>query len=389
MELRRFAAGQLSACRSHRARSPPIFSVKTQQIAPALVLILTLTVIILLVVSLRYWGAHCLFMLDHPEADAPGSACRTAAAMTKNHRMELFLLSLSLLPWMLLCALTAGILLIWKMPYFAADRMPEPVRNWTRQYRKKLERVRELRQQFPDQFSSRLSRCKGGQPCHSFTPLSGTWNGEGTLARRRLRFPAGSQRYAFESEEYAAYHHGAVLSSTLTPPSAAFMSTLFEHLSEVPMSVISVEFAEGVIPVDFQGLHPGAKELLYRLRDAGIQQVILSSNHLASIEADLARFGIRDCFSQVLGAEDQLYGSRQGAARGLDWLAGQSVEPEEDMVLIGDSLTTTMTPQKPWGFPAFFAPLGTSPGRICSLPVFLWWDQFSQLEALLKNSSKN
>ena len=120
-------------------------SVETQQIA-ALVLILTLTVIIMLVVSLRYWGA-LFILLDHPEL-TPWQCLRTASAMTKNHRMELFLLSLSLLPWMLLCALTAGILLIWKMPYFAAV-YAGAYEELDRQYREKLERIRELRQQFP------------------------------------------------------------------------------------------------------------------------------------------------------------------------------------------------------------------------------------------------
>ena len=133
------------------------------------------------------------------------------------------------------------------------------------------------------------------------------------------------------------------------------------------MSVISVEFAEGYAR-HFQGLHPGAKELLYRLRDAGIQQVILSSNHLASIEADLARFGIRDCFSQVLGA-------------------GQSVKPE-DMVLIGDSLHDYDT-AKAMGVPCILCAIGHQSREdllTAGVPVV---DQFSQLEALLKNSSKN
>jgi uncharacterized membrane protein len=31
--------------------------------------------------------------------------------------MQLFLLDLSFLPWLVLCACTGGILLIWKLPY--------------------------------------------------------------------------------------------------------------------------------------------------------------------------------------------------------------------------------------------------------------------------------
>lgn len=112
------------------------------------VFILAWAVIIMLLVSYRYRGALFL-LLDHPEL-SPWQCLRTASAMTRGHRMELFLLDLSLLPWMLLCALTAGILLIWKMPYFAAV-YAGAYEELDRQYRDKLERVRELRQQFPPQ----------------------------------------------------------------------------------------------------------------------------------------------------------------------------------------------------------------------------------------------
>ena len=110
------------------------------------VFILAWAVIIMLLVSYRYRGALFL-LLDHPEL-SPWQCLRTASAMTRGHRMELFLLDLSLLPWMLLCALTAGILLIWKMPYFAAI-YAGAYEELDRQYRDKLERIRELRQQFP------------------------------------------------------------------------------------------------------------------------------------------------------------------------------------------------------------------------------------------------
>lgn len=141
------------------------------------------------------------------------------------------------------------------------------------------------------------------------------------------------------------------------------ISRFYEHLfdlNEVPMSVISVEFAEGYAR-HFQGLHPGARELLQKLKDAGVDQIILSSNHLESTETQLRRFGIRDYFSQVLGAADRLASGK--VQRGLDWLAEQTVGPE-DMVLIGDTLHDYDT-AKPWAFPAFSAPLGISPKKTC------------------------
>ena len=113
-----------------------------------MIVVFSLTAIILLVVSYRYRGALFL-LLDHPEL-SPWQCLRTASAMTRGHRMELFLLDLSLVPWMLLCGLTAGIFLIWKMPYFSAV-YAGAYEALDRLFREKLEKARELRQQFPPQ----------------------------------------------------------------------------------------------------------------------------------------------------------------------------------------------------------------------------------------------
>ena len=98
-------------------------------------------------------------------------------------------------------------------------------------------------------------------------------------------------------------------------PISRFYAHLFDR-NEVPMSVISVEFAEGYAR-HFQGLHPGARELLQKLKDAGMDQIILSSNHLESTEAQLRRFDIRDYFSQVLGAADRLASGKVQRGAGL------------------------------------------------------------------------
>lgn len=97
-------------------------------------------------VSYRYWGATFI-LLDHPDYTVR-ECIRAATEMTRGHRMELFLLDLSLLPWNLLCILTAGILYIWKMPYIAAV-YAGAYEELDQQYQRKKERARELRQQFP------------------------------------------------------------------------------------------------------------------------------------------------------------------------------------------------------------------------------------------------
>lgn len=111
-----------------------------------LVVIMIVAVAVSTAVSYRYWGATFI-LLDHPDYTVR-ECIRAATEMTRGHRMELFLLDLSLLPWNLLCILTAGILYIWKMPYIAAV-YAGAYEELDRQYQQKKELARELRQEFP------------------------------------------------------------------------------------------------------------------------------------------------------------------------------------------------------------------------------------------------
>ena len=72
--------------------------------------------IVMFIVSYRYRMAWFVY-LDDPEKPIRQIVWETKA-LNKTHRFELFLLDLSFVPWMLLCALTLGVLLVWKLPYF-------------------------------------------------------------------------------------------------------------------------------------------------------------------------------------------------------------------------------------------------------------------------------
>jgi uncharacterized membrane protein len=74
--------------------------------------------VVMFVVSYRYRMAWFVLM-DQPELSAR-QALNQAKALNKAHRWQLFRLDLSFLPWLLLCAATCGILLIWKLPYITA-----------------------------------------------------------------------------------------------------------------------------------------------------------------------------------------------------------------------------------------------------------------------------
>lgn len=71
-------------------------------------------------ITYRYYAAIFLLM-DYPQLTAR-QALKLSVTITKGHRWKLFVLDLSFLPWRLLCYLTLGILLIWKLPYIQATR---------------------------------------------------------------------------------------------------------------------------------------------------------------------------------------------------------------------------------------------------------------------------
>ena len=75
-------------------------------------------IVVMFLVSYRYRMAWFLF-LDNPRQPVRLILTR-AKLLTKTHRLELFALDLSFVPWLLLCVLTCGVLLIWKLPYIAA-----------------------------------------------------------------------------------------------------------------------------------------------------------------------------------------------------------------------------------------------------------------------------
>ena len=116
-------------------------------------------------------------------------------------------------------------------------------------------------------------------------------------------------------------------------PISRFYAHIFD-LNKVSMEELTREFNEGYAKY-FDRLHEGVPQLLKKLREQGIPQVILTSGNQTIIENDTARFGIRDYMDQILGASDLLATGK--IQRGMDWIKSQSIPPE-DMVMIGDTL---------------------------------------------------
>lgn len=84
-----------------------------------LAMVSVLSVVLTFVISYRYRMAWFV-LLDYPELSV-GQILKHTQTLNRKRRMKLFLMDLSFLPWIFLCVLTCGILLIWKLPYISAS----------------------------------------------------------------------------------------------------------------------------------------------------------------------------------------------------------------------------------------------------------------------------
>lgn len=71
--------------------------------------------VVMFLLSYRYRTAF-FGLMDNPGLNAR-QALKQASNITRGHRVQLFLLDLSFLPWILLSVLTCGVLFVWKLPY--------------------------------------------------------------------------------------------------------------------------------------------------------------------------------------------------------------------------------------------------------------------------------
>ena len=103
----------VAAIQAHSAQ----FFTSPQFLVPTLALFILLCVLVCMTFY-RYRMAYFLLM-EYPKLTAR-QALKLSVTITKGHRWKLFVLDLSFVPWVLLCSLTLGILLIWKQPYMQA-----------------------------------------------------------------------------------------------------------------------------------------------------------------------------------------------------------------------------------------------------------------------------
>jgi len=97
--------------------------------------------------------------------------------------------------------------------------------------------------------------------------------------------------------------------------SKEFICAYKEHLADVP-------------------LHAGVQAALQELAEAGIDRSVLSAAHERHLEAQLARYGLKQHFTHIYGLSDNYAHSK--IARGHQLLEQLGVPPEH-LLLIGDT----------------------------------------------------
>ena len=116
-------------------------------------------------------------------------------------------------------------------------------------------------------------------------------------------------------------------------PISRFWEHIFD-LEKFPMSAIGEEYY-AVYPKYFRGLSDGAAELVKKLDDAGVVQMILTSAHPRLIGQTLREAGIEEYFDAVSSSGDLLAGSK--IDRGIEWLKKSGIDPRR-AVTVGDTL---------------------------------------------------
>jgi len=124
-------------------------------------------------------------------------------------------------------------------------------------------------------------------------------------------------------------------SSYIETPIIGFYRHIFD-LNTITFEQISKEFHEGyALHMQSHGLMEGAEEVLARLHEAGIKQVIVSSGEKNWIMSYAGQYGILHYFDGVLGADDLEAGSK--VERAQAYMARCGVEPQHTLV-VGDLL---------------------------------------------------
>jgi phosphoglycolate phosphatase len=117
-------------------------------------------------------------------------------------------------------------------------------------------------------------------------------------------------------------------------PIIEYYNRLGFDLTKEKFNDIAEEWVEQYLKnCDNAPLYDGAVEVLSKIRDKGIPQIILSATEKEILTIQVKQLGIKDCFNEILGLDNIHAYSKVYIAK--DWY---DAEAPQRAVLIGDSL---------------------------------------------------
>lgn len=103
-----------------------------------------------------------------------------------------------------------------------------------------------------------------------------------------------------------------------------------------PFEELAERYMEIYLPrAEHCGLCPGAKTALTALKNAGVQQIILSASEQPTLEKQVKEQGLSDFFDKLLGQND-IYGHSKKQT-GLAFMKENNIDPSH-IVFVGDTL---------------------------------------------------
>lgn len=140
------------------------------------------------------------------------------------------------------------------------------------------------------------------------------------LARRGLSLLGGKERYR----------------EIFTFPVREYYLSAGLDLEREPFEDLAVEWTELYQEASQNcGLFPEAAEILAKLEQAGVAQLIVSASPQETLERQVESLGVRGRFQALLGLSDIYAGSKAGLAR--RYFAQEKISPDQ-VLFVGDTL---------------------------------------------------
>ncbi len=125
--------------------------------------------------------------------------------------------------------------------------------------------------------------------------------------------------------------------SYIDVPITKFYDNIFDLKTEISFEVIQREFNDAYhrhLPE--RPLNDHIPQLMQKMHDCGVRQVIVSSSHQVIVEKNAERFGVKQYLDAVSGSDDHFVGSK--VERAVAVIRKITTDDFSKVVVIGDTL---------------------------------------------------